>query len=90
MATGPYPGTFTAQGLWKSKNEYPIWFSESFRISSREHTYTGHMQGGRGYGYIWSCPTLSMKHLTFEITGRKWTGGSVAAISAGSLRESFQ
>lgn len=92
VATGPYPGTFTAHGTWQARVGYfySFWFSESFTISSGKRTYKGHLGGRRGYGYTWSCPTLSMNDLAFEIRGRKWSGRSIATISATSLSESFE
>jgi hypothetical protein len=90
VASGPYPGSFTAHGRWQYKNGYfdGYTFNEWFTISSGKRTFNGRMSGyGNGSP---GCPNLSITYnLTFEIEGRNWTGNSTAAISKESLSESF-
>lgn len=89
VASGPYPGTFTAHGHLQYRNGYSegFDFGESFTISSGKRTFSGRLSGSGEY--IVRCPEISLGNLTFEIEGHNWTGNSTAEISKESLSESF-
>lgn len=87
-ASGPYPGTFTAHGKWRTNESGYSSFEESFTISSGKRTFNGSLSGQ--FAYFLHCPEISLSNLTFEIEGHNWTGNSTAEISKESLSEKFQ
>jgi hypothetical protein len=65
-ATGPYPGTFTASGLWRDDQElgphHWLWvFRESIKIVSNTltiHVHIKHKRGSRGPSRFINCDSF--------------------------------
>jgi hypothetical protein len=86
---GPYPGTFTASGLWQA-GQVAWGFSESFMVTSGTSTIAGTIHGSSLGRPPFRClsfgPADGDERLTYS--SGSWSGSaSIAIISAGNLRE---
>jgi hypothetical protein len=91
-ATGPYPGSFVATGIWRRTHysDYLNVLQESFTITSGSRTITGHVprRSVTGNG---SCFFLKAQ-FEYRARGGHWRGSASASMSYPSydFAETFQ
>jgi hypothetical protein len=96
-ASGPYPGTFVATGRWTWGRRIgfpPLWgFRESFSITSRTRTSSGHIHGNGAIlsRTIITCSSIGpLTGANFKYTSASWSGPVTGHINRRSLRERLQ
>ena len=92
-ATGPFPGSFTANGTWSLDGDFfpPTWgFQETFAIMSGTNLISGTIGAhGAGFSPPVSCGSVGPAQFTY-VAGSKTGYATVTKIRKGKLSETLQ